>query len=58
MLQLNEKLRDSILNCMVTGIYPNTNYITVNQIINELAKLESVKKKPKPTVVNQPPLRE
>ena len=48
MLRLDEKLRDSILSCMVTAIYPNTNYITVNQIINELAKLEPVKKKKKP----------
>ena len=48
MLQLDEKLRDRILNCMVTGIYPNTNYITVNQIISELAKLKPVEKKKKP----------
>ncbi len=49
MLQLDEKLRDSVLNCMVTGIYPNAQYITVNQIVSELAKLEPIEKKKKPT---------
>ncbi len=47
MLQIDEKLRDTVLNCMVSAIYPNASYIAVNQIVTQLAKLEPVKKRKK-----------
>ncbi len=44
---IEQETLDKVLNCMVSGIYPNFTYIYVNQLINELTKLpeQKVKKK-------------
>ncbi len=44
---ITQELLDKVLNCIVSGIYPNLTYIHVNKLINELTKLpeEKVKKK-------------
>ena len=44
---ITQELLDKVLNCIVSGIYPNLTYIYVNKLINELSKLpeEKVKKK-------------